>query len=456
MNKYSFNRLTFLSVVFLLVCMACTKQADLEKIPDSSLVVLNSLDDAQALLDNIVIMQETPALSEISADNYYIPDSGNFVAVELNAYLWKPDIYEGQKQIGDWNKPYEQVYYANSILGSLPRLPDRESQQANHMKGAALFIRSYAFHNVALQFSNLYDAKTAASVPGIPLRLSADPLEQPKRATVAATYQQIIQDIKEAARWLPVTPDPLRKNRPSVPAAYALLARVYLSMSDYPNAQLYADSCLMLHANLLDYDSIDTTAINPFTPNNEEVLYQSNLHSKANMFFPGTYYIDSVLYQSYSGQDLRKRLYFSLDNAGLPISKYSYSGNITRFSGLAVDEVLLIRAECKARLQDAAGALHDLVDLLKSRWKDGAYTPPAVNTPDEVLQLVLTERRKELVFRGLRWADIRRLNKQGAAITLQRKYRQQLYILSPGDKRYVLPIPPDVIAMNGGLEQNPR
>jgi hypothetical protein len=55
----------------------------------------------------------------------------------------------------------------------------------------------------------------------------------------------------------------------------------------------------------------------------------------------------------------------------------------------------------------------------------------------------LTQGRKEL-FRWLRWSDIRRLNKQGDdAISIQRKFRQQVYTLSPGDQRYVLPIPPD-------------
>ncbi|WP_205514179.1 RagB/SusD family nutrient uptake outer membrane protein [Longitalea arenae] len=455
MYKKPVNRLTILPVALLMLSIACTKQAALERVPDSSLDLLNSIEDVQALLDNMIVMRETPALPEISADNFYIVDSGQFYPVERNAYLWQREIFEDNAPVEDWNQPYKQVYYANSVLDALPDLLADKPQLISQLRGAALFIRSYAFYNLVLQFANLYDV-TSAGGPGIPLRLTADPFEQIRRATLGATYDQITNDLKEAAHLLPAMPDPLRKNRPSAPAAYALLARVYLSMRDYAGALLYADSSLSLYTKLLDYNSIDTSVIDPFSRNNEEVLYQSNLYSGATMLHSGNCYIDSLLYRSYAAADLRKQLFFTIDNTGHPISKYSYSGYNFPFSGLAVDEVLLIRAECKARLQDAAGALEDLVTLLKSRWKNGAYTPPPVNTPAEVLALVLMERRKELIFRGLRWADIRRLNKGNASITLQRKYRQQLYTLPPNDPRYVFPIPPDVIAFNNDIEQNPR
>ncbi|WP_207515228.1 RagB/SusD family nutrient uptake outer membrane protein [Longitalea luteola] len=455
MNNKPTNRSTILPLVLLLLSITCTKQSELERIPDSSLDLLNSLEDAQALLDNMIVMAETPALPEISADNFYIVDTNRFYPAERNAYFWRREIFPDNLPVDDWNQPYKQVYYANSVLDALPDLPTDKPQLTSHLRGRALFIRSYAFFNVALQFANLYDGNNAAD-PGIPLRLTGDPFEPIYRATLGGTYEQITKDLKEAAHSLPALPDPLRKNRPSRTAAYALLARVYLSMRDYTNALVYADSSLLLYAKLLDYNSSDTTVVNPFTANNEEVLYQSNLYSGATMLYSGNCYIDSLLYRSYAAGDLRKVLFFSVDNAGFPISNYGYSGYIFSFSGLAVDEVLLIRAECKARLQDAAGALQDLVRLLKSRWINGAYTPPAVNTAAEVLQLVLTERRKELVFRGLRWSDIRRLNKEGAAISLQRSFGQEVYTLTPNDQRYVFPIPPEVIALNDHIEQNPR
>lgn len=439
--------------------VACKKTSDLNKLPDSSLLVINTIEDAQAALDIIPIMRETPGLSEISADNIYLaPDSiiPLMNPVHRNAYLWNTDIFQGQEPAGDWFIPYQQVYYANSVLSSLPKLSgNADTVKLRNIKGAALFIRAYAFHNVALEFANLYDASTLND-PGIPLRLTPDPEARSSRANIKETYDRILSDLKEATSLLPREVDAKRKNRPSVPAAFALQARVYLSMSDYQNAKVFADSCLRLYARLIDYNTISTLTLNPFTANNVEVLYQSNLLSSTGTLYLTNCYVDSILYASFDGQDLRKYLFFMTSNNGQAVPRSIYSDDITRFSGLAVDEVLLIRAECNARLGHLAEAIQDIDTLLKMRWKNNAYNAPSVSSPAEVLELVLRERRKELVFRGLRWTDIRRLNKIKASITLKRMVNGKEYSLLPGDKRYVLPIPPEVIAFNSDMFQNPR
>jgi starch-binding outer membrane protein, SusD/RagB family len=64
-----------------------------------------------------------------------------------------------------------------------------------------------------------------------------------------------------------------------------------------------------------------------------------------------------------------------------------------------------------------------------------------------------TERRKELTMRGLRWIDIKRLNKEGAGIVLKRLIGDKTYTLQPNDPRYALPLPADII-LNTGMQQN--
>jgi len=73
----------------------------------------------------------------------------------------------------------------------------------------------------------------------------------------------------------------------------------------------------------------------------------------------------------------------------------------------------------------------------------------------DALQKVLTERRKQLVMRFVRWMDIKRLNKEGASITLKRIINGQLYSLPPNSNLYALAIPEDVIVLSG-IQQNPR
>ncbi len=63
---------------------------------------------------------------------------------------------------------------------------------------------------------------------------------------------------------------------------------------------------------------------------------------------------------------------------------------------------------------------------------------------EEAKVKVLQERRKELIFRGTRWSDLRRLNLEGAGIGLNRIINGVTYTLPPNDARWVMLIPREV------------
>src|SRR5690606_2222613 len=108
-----------------------------------------------------------------------------------------------------------------------------------------------------------------------------------------------------------------------------------------------------------------------------------------------------------------------------------------------------------ARLGNRDDAMTQLNFLLKHRYIREAFVPRIASTDDEALKVILEERKKELVFRGLRWTDIRRLNKEGYGITLLRKLDGMVYSLQPNDPTYILPIP-DYIIQQNDMNQNNR
>ncbi|RYE50331.1 MAG: RagB/SusD family nutrient uptake outer membrane protein, partial [Sphingobacteriales bacterium] len=119
----------------------------------------------------------------------------------------------------------------------------------------------------------------------------------------------------------------------------------------------------------------------------------------------------------------------------------------------------LIRAECSARTGNTEEAMADLNALMEKRWVRGKFKPFTAASPEDALTKILIERRKELIMRGVRWSDLRRLNKDPRfAKTLKRVLINgtdtKTYTLLPGDPRYILKIPADVIALTG-MEQNP-
>jgi len=100
--------------------------------------------------------------------------------------------------------------------------------------------------------------------------------------------------------------------------------------------------------------------------------------------------------------------------------------------------------------------MSDLNTLLRKRWKTGTYTDMTATDANDALAKVLTERRKELLFRSLRWTDLRRLNKESRfAVTLKRTLNGQDYTLAPNDLRDGLLIPQEVLNREP-MPQNPR
>src|SRR3546814_19778884 len=101
------------------------------------------------------------------------------------------------------------------------------------------------------------------------LRITTDISEASTRSSIQDTYDFILSDLKDAVPYLPQRQE--LATRPSRAAAYGLLARTYLSMREYERAGNYADSCLMIQSELIDFNTTivippDTDAQNPFAP----------------------------------------------------------------------------------------------------------------------------------------------------------------------------------------------
>ena len=447
-------------VVSAMFTASCTKY--LEEKPNQSTTVPTTLADMQAILDNTTGMNiKDNRLINVVDDNYYVTATdwqslaslAGVNADDARNYVWDKNA----TSLTGWQQTYTfPIYYSNFVLDALSGIsyPASSAATADAIKGMALFCRSFAFSTLAQLYCLPYATANMAE-PGIPLRLTAAVDKPVSRATVAATYEQIINDLTEAARLLPETVP--FASRPNKAAAFGLLARVYLTMRDYDNAGRFADSCLKRVNTLIDFNLLSTTVNAPIARFNvETVFYNAFVGSSLTLNPRGK--VDSVLYASYNDNDLRKRIFFST-NAGNSFSfKGSYDGTTSRdapFNGIAVDEMFLIRAEAHARAGRADAAMNDLNTLMIKRWVSSRFSQFTAAGPEEALEKVLVERRKELVFRGLRWSDLRRFNLEGANITLKRVLNDVTYILPPGDARWVLLFPVEVIGFSG-MPQNPR
>lgn len=442
-------------LVFILV--ACDK-GFLEAKPDKSLLVPKTLQDYQALLDNSLnLMNRTPYLGELAADNFFIAGNAFSTSQETvqNCYTWAERIYAGPS-ISDWDLPYKQIFYANVVLDGLKDY-SKDEEQARNIKGMALFYRAWALYQAAQLFAAPYNENDAAVTPGIPVRTSSDVNLRSVRGTLEGTYKQILSDIHQAIPLLRLEQEVV--TRPSKVAAFAFMARVQLTMQNYEKARSYADSTLSLSNELLDYNHLDSAQAYPMpriyltSTRNPEVLFLSVLVGNSYLGSSNNTLVDTLLYNSYETHDLRKGLFFHTSGwyRGSYIGMRSY-----QFSGLAVDEMYLIRAEAQTRLGNNVAARNDLNALLTKRFRSGHFIPINIADSETLLTLILLERRKELIARGIRWADLKRINQDKRfAKVLSRKINGKEYTLLPGDARYTFPIPDGEI-LASGIEQNKR
>lgn len=446
---------------------SCNKGEFLNEKPNTSLLVPTSLSDFQKLLDNSDNMNISGLLGIVGSDDYYLPNRKVWEALpsvsERNGYIWAKDIYQGTENISDWAYPYRQVLYANIVLEGLSKLTPNTINQAEYdrIKGQALFIRGHAFFNLAQHFSEAYDVNTAKQVLGVPIRLEADVAVKSVRANLQQTYDQILSDLMQAAFLLPDKIPGVDRNRPYKVAAQALISRIYLCMRNYDMALKYAETTLAFYSKLMSYSTLSTSSTFPIPVDNPETIYSCLPNITASRLIgisriaPNTL-VNDELYKSYSANDLRKTIFFTNSATyNKPVFRATYDGSTRAFSGIATDELYLIKAECQIRIKNYQDGLATLNQLIRTRYVKDTFVDLNAPNKDAALTIVLLERRKELPFRGLRWSDLRRLNKDGANITLTRTLDGVVYTLPPNSPLYVMPIPPDEIRLSG-LEQNVR
>ena len=431
---------------------SCTEFLDAK--PDQSLVVPTTLQDVQRLLDNTDVFNGQATLPSIASEEVWITDEGYAALsdpIEQAVFIWSDEPYPSGFS-GDWNSLYEQVFYANVALEVLEDFDGDPDGLYRTLLGSAYFYRGYAYLQLVSEFALPYQKNGGNdSMMGIVLKSTADVNERLERSNLQESYEQIFSDLTRAVELLPETNTP--KTRPSKAITLGVLSRVYLATFQYGLAAQSASDALDIYSDRLDFNAIDVEARRPFTRFDAETLFYSTLFSYSYLRSTQVF-VDSALMDLYAEDDLRKPAFFDEAFSG----NFNYTGKLSgatqNFGGISVGELYLNAAEALIRTGEDVAALSTLNELLALRYKSESWTPLEGLGSDELLERILLERRKELIGRGLRWMDLRRLNQEGEAETLVRVIDGITYELAPESPRYAFPIPMDEISRSS-IVQNP-
>lgn len=442
--------------------------------PSMNQRVPSSINDLQAILDNStnnlmpMNVLSSHYLGIISGGEYIIGDNfynsipeGVAYTYQKKAYIWEDDIYIGGEggttNPTDYDMAYQRILYCNIVLDFIDRTKSAEDSdmKVNQLRGDALFRRAQEFYNLAQLYCEVYTSENADNALGISIRLNPSTSDRQPRSTLKQTYDKIREDLLIATDLLPELP--LTVFRPSKISCYSLLSRVYLQLGEFDKALNAALNALTIKSDLNDFNEIPITNNYRFPLygiGNPEVIYSNAAYYNVGVD-ESRVSVDTLILKLYSPEDLRNIVYFrEINNKVLFYG--SYYGNRNLFTGYATNELYLTVAECFARLNEIDSSLKYLNDLLKKRINKNAFNPVHISNRLDLIKYIVMERKKELILRGIRWEDIRRLNKESELQeTLHRVVNNQSYYLHPNSKKWVNPIPLEAI-WYGDIEQNKR
>ncbi len=395
MKLLSFIRsLIFLLLVVSMPAGSCRKTFLAQK-PSTDLLVPNSLNVLQELLDNTQVMNISPALGEVSADNYFLFRTLGFDWIPKNTMpISGRRIFmkgRGWFRIGIFHisKYFMPIRYCKGWRGS-SRI--RQIGRNGICWRAGRFLAGLLPFTISHNFlPNPMTPLRRQPIWVFPSGLVRISMKRRRGRACRPAICQILSDLNMAEELLPAAIPVSNLNRPSKLAAQALFARIYLSVGDYVDAGKYADSVLEAYSYLLDYNNPGIGGPIPFQKNMPEVLYQSNFAQPGNgnvlegLICTGCI-VDTNLRSLLMIQqnDLRRPVYLFLKRGRRDSFTLTggYSGSIFPFTGLATDELYLIRAECSARATQTTSALNDLDSLLTHRWKTSTFTPYPITNAD--------------------------------------------------------------------------
>lgn len=319
-----------------------------------------------------------------------------------------------------WGSIYNTIYIANFILERLPGLPGVTASIRNRVLATAHFLRGYAYF-VALS--------TYGGVPLVTVT-SVDANRNIPRATETQIRDFILEDFQSAMGNLPDNPNPAFAGEYAVRAA---LAKYYLYLGDWANAEQYASQVINSGFYTLEPDFADIV-LQDFTdeaifemgytltddPGTSANIGLNNLFLGRRELIPTNQLVLALA--SVESGDRFSTIVFNAtllngNDNGWSVAKYGTADeDNNNVVAIRLAEIFLIRAEARAHQNKISGTNSAQEDINKLRERANAPLVGSV-AQNQMLALVEEERKFELAFEGHRWYDLVRTGRAKAVMT---------------------------------------
>lgn len=394
--------------------------------------------------------------------HYNMDDVLNYKFPLMSAnYLWDAE-YDRAKFIERddfYNQTYKRIAKLNILLDGID---DAKGSDVLRIKGKAQahILRAYNYFVLVNVFAKPYAKATAATDRAIIVRDEFNMESTPDQSTVQDVYDFIQSDIETALSDLPEQKD--NPYRPGKALGYALKAKVHLYKGELDDAIEASKKVFDYKVGLWDLEQYDNDKQgNPMFVvdfNMPECLLHLNGN---NSMDPEPIHITKELASLFDEKDLRKSL-FLFRNPHPMAEKGSlcfgtYSKVRWNVAGMRLSEVYLILAECYARKGMVKEALDYVNELRQYRFRAEDFEPLEAANAIEARQIVIDERRRELMLTNNSFFDMKRY-------TVIPEYRRTLtkvvngveLSIDPDSHLYVIPFSIEALESNPNLIQNSK
>ncbi|GAB3262171.1 RagB/SusD family nutrient uptake outer membrane protein [Larkinella harenae] len=377
-----------------------------------------------------------------------------------------------------WQIIYQGINRSNAAIDRIPGISMDENLK-KRLVGEAKFLRAYYYFYLVRWYG------------GVPLMLtetqSLSAGKNVARASADEVYAQIIKDLTDAEASLPDKFSGADLGRVTAGAAKAMLARVYLTRKDFPNARTKAkeviDNAAKYGYGLFDR-YIDVFAIS--NKNGKESVFEIQFvgggtgqgSGMVTYFAPenspvtgrgfGSFFPTMDLYNSFKTGDKRQELYINsyVDGAGKTVNTFQHFNKYVdpsartfgdannNFPIIRYADVLLMFAEAENEISGPTAAARDAANPIRRRAFGLPLTTAstvdfsATLTKEAFRQALWDERRWEFYAEGHRWFDLVRTDRLVPVLKAKGK-------TNITETHKLFPIPQRERDLNPNLTQNP-
>ncbi|MCB0737006.1 MAG: RagB/SusD family nutrient uptake outer membrane protein [Bacteroidetes bacterium] len=338
-------------------------------------------------------------------------------------FIRRTNFFNGT--INSWFTDMNRIVYRANFMADYYEGVDFEAGQLERIKAEADFLKALTLFNQLQLFAQPYGYTSDNSHLGIAIRetATADPVA---RRTVKECYDYILGLLEGA---LPNLPDNGEAQYAGKNACRALLAKMYMQMSNYTKAAELASEIIESGEYSLG------TNVNRFGSSlNEEVIF--GFVSTGSVDNRGSSFIDNYrqdskqptlsfsqeVYDMVNDTNDRRADLFTVQNAGTANQVYVTTKHDEDFQSVPIfhlTDIMLLRAECYALLSSNLDKAIADVNAVKARAYKSDVSLSSGASATEVLTEARKERRIEMLGEGDWLFQLKRRGAEGENLTIR-------------------------------------